>query len=602
MNNFICKNQNKLYGIFVFLIATLYAGVLSLHHMPLPDGWYPYYAQCILNGEYVYKDFQYLFPPLYIYFIAGIVKIFGAKMIVMRILGVIFFGIIAVLLYLICKEICNKGYVGCVAAVTSVLYIQTESAQVFYDYIRFMDIFSLTSCLFLIKSVKQMVHEDYILVGNACWLGVSIACFCLVKQNMGMIFFAYSFALIFALGAFKFVKYKNVKKFLSVFVSVFVLCMCIAMLGLYCTDSLNVFLHSGGSEAMRAKGGIMAILFGWIIRMPDVLLIYKSQIIVLLILCILLRILSRHHEYSLPKTEQMFLGGVFACAVLFCLLLLVFYGDFAHKVEWNFYFSPYLVFVVDFEILLMCFLKSARETITFITALGAYFAISYGCGTSGGLAEGEAGIGLAMLILFIFSGLQTKMGIWLQYVFVIICVIFSAQFMDRKMLHTYYWWGSDESTFWQAEYKSRVPKLEYLLLSKETRDLYDGIYKDVLSNTTADDAIFCFPRIPIFYVLCDRTDPGVYAKVQWFDVSSSTALDDDLKTIQCNLPKCIILMNTSEEVYESHEMLFNNNKASEMRHMRDSLQDLIAKKYRFVNEYKANSNIVSIYVLKEGVI
>lgn len=61
-------------------------------------------------------------------------------------------------------------------------------------------------------------------------------------------------------------------------------------------------------------------------------------------------------------------------------------------------------------------------------------------------------------------------------------------------------------------------------------------------------------------------------------------------------------MNTSEEVYESHEMLFNNNKASEMRHMRDSLQDLIAKKYRFVNEYKANSNIVSIYVLKEGVI
>ena len=82
------------YLIAVVIIAGSYAAILSERTMPFAEGWYTYYAQCINRGEIVYKDFDYLFPPFYIYTIALITKIFGYKIIVLRVVGVVFFGFI----------------------------------------------------------------------------------------------------------------------------------------------------------------------------------------------------------------------------------------------------------------------------------------------------------------------------------------------------------------------------------------------------------------------------------------------------------------------------------------------------------------------------
>ena len=68
--------------------------------MPFAEGWYSYYAKCINRGEVVYKDFDYLFTPLYIFFIALITKIFGYKVIILRIVGIIFFCLIGTFVYL----------------------------------------------------------------------------------------------------------------------------------------------------------------------------------------------------------------------------------------------------------------------------------------------------------------------------------------------------------------------------------------------------------------------------------------------------------------------------------------------------------------------
>ena len=49
-----------------------------------------HYAQLINGGSRVYRDFDYLFTPFYIYLIAFVTKVFGYRIIVLRIMGMIF--------------------------------------------------------------------------------------------------------------------------------------------------------------------------------------------------------------------------------------------------------------------------------------------------------------------------------------------------------------------------------------------------------------------------------------------------------------------------------------------------------------------------------
>ena len=91
------------YLLIILSVCACYAGILYNQTMPFAEGWYSYYAKCINRGEVVYKDFDYLFTPLYIFFIALITKIFGYKVIILRIVGIIFFCLIGTFVYLMKK-------------------------------------------------------------------------------------------------------------------------------------------------------------------------------------------------------------------------------------------------------------------------------------------------------------------------------------------------------------------------------------------------------------------------------------------------------------------------------------------------------------------
>ena len=196
--NFIDVLKKTKYMILVVLSCGCYAGIVCNQTMPLAEGWYTYYAQCINSGEIVYKDFDYLFTPLYINFIGLFTKIFGYRFIYLRLLGVLFFCVIGVVIFLIIKEIFDEK-IAVVAAVTATLFMQSEVVQVFYDYVRMMDIFACTTILFLvkyIKSIKKSKKANIYLV----LAGVTNAFFVLVKQNMGLVFWAYALVLICAVS------------------------------------------------------------------------------------------------------------------------------------------------------------------------------------------------------------------------------------------------------------------------------------------------------------------------------------------------------------------------------------------------------------------
>lgn len=189
------RREDKLFYLFMFVAVFAAALYVALGHsktMPFAEGWYTYYAQLINEkGLLPYRDFEYLFSPLYIYFIAFVTRIFGYDIIVLRRLGILMFAVIALGVYLFITEIVGrkKAWIAAVATVTATLYLQSEVVQIFYDYIRLMDIFAVFTVLFLMRAVKAMQQEDDQKKKiNLIFCGLFNGFFINVKQNVGLIF------------------------------------------------------------------------------------------------------------------------------------------------------------------------------------------------------------------------------------------------------------------------------------------------------------------------------------------------------------------------------------------------------------------------------
>lgn len=268
---FLTGKSGKAYYLFMAAAVVVAAVYVALGHnktMPFAEGWYTYYAQLINEkGLLPYRDFEYLFSPVYIYFIAFFTRIFGYSILALRRLGIFMFALIAWGVYLFVAEIVgrNKAWIAAVSSVTAVIYLQSEVVQIFYDYIRLMDIFAVFTVLFLIRAIKAIhQNEDKRAQINLMLCGLFNAFFINVKQNMGLIFWAYAIVIILYLGLyFKHSIKEIVKNVLSFLLPVIGITAIIYLL-LALTGGLSGYLSMTGSGAISAKGGMLAILFNWV--------------------------------------------------------------------------------------------------------------------------------------------------------------------------------------------------------------------------------------------------------------------------------------------------------------------------------------------------
>jgi len=181
---------------------------------------------------------------------------------------------------------------------------------------------------------------------------------------------------------------------------------------------------------------------------------------------------------------------------------------------------------------------------------------------------------------------------------IIICFLITVQCAEKKMRYPFNWWGMDEAKLWEnTSSTDKIAIFRGLKLSPETKAVYEDIYDAVTENTEENDTMYCFPQIPVFYSICGRKDPGTYAKVEWFDVTSDKTLQKDIEIIRKNKPKAILIYNTAEYVYASHEKAFRNGNMSGTRKMREFLYNFIFEwDYTFYGTYKANNNSLSLWI------
>lgn len=608
-------------GVALFLVCALHNRTL-----PFAEGWYTYYAKCMHQGLLPYRDFEYLYPPVYIYTVALITRIFGYDLIVLRRLGILFFTLIAAGLYLCAAEVVGKrrSYIAAVAAICGAFYLQSEVVQTFYDYVRMMDVFSVFSLYFLLRAAKRMCgHRPHRRELLRC--GVLCGIFINVKQNIGLIFFAYALVLTVYLGIWC----RQSKK--RVLGDALCLSLPAALLlggiltALWCSGSLGGYLAMTGAAAAGAKGGMRAILFGWITNNATAFL--HALPVALLFLALIAGgylWLNRHTQKSAPPTEKStrfaLFGGIgFFLLLTLLLLALVLWEALARRILPTAFLSTYAIFLTVMPLFAACGIwgitdmvrktRTMEALIPFFVLAGAYVAISFGCGNSGGLAEGQASFGVLFLVcaaLVLCEGYLSfarpfpalsKSALVLRGGVLLLSLVLALHSADKKLVYTYNWWGMTEGSYWESSVPLDLPHTKGIKVAPETKAAFEEIVSAIRANTAPGEPIFCFPQIPIFYVLTDRPDPGTFTKVQWFDVASDASILGDIEILQKNPPRAILIYHTHPHAYTSHEQAFRGGNPSGTRIMRDFLLSYVKTEgYRLHGTYQAADNTLTLWL------
>lgn len=420
---------------------------------------------------------------------------------------------------------------------------------------------------------------------------------------MGVLFFVYTFILIIFIS---FLQKNIVKKSLRrerYFLAGFLIPIIITIIFMFINGSLASFFEQTGASAISAKGGIVAILFGWLKNNQDSFYLGKDFAIIVLLFIAFSYITKNKNLTSRYSDKFNTISSIlFSIACIFGLFLFAKRQEIALLFDGHKFLSTYSLFLIVFPLFIIFVTHSivnvfkgkeiAVQELLYITITGSYFAISYGCGMSAGLAEGQATIGVAFIIGLLLYNCNFRFSEILKSVLIVICLLMTLQCAAKKMNYTYNWWGMDESNLWDSDlYSSDIELLEGIKMSEKTLNAYETIYHVITENTNPEDPIYCFPQIPIFYNICDRSDPGVKAKVQWFDVASDSTINEDIITIEKNPPKAILIYETSEYAYEAHERLFRSGEISATRRMKQFLLNYATTHgYTFYGRITATDN------------
>lgn len=603
--NSLLSKYDMFFGLFIIIFFSgIFALFLCNKTLPTAEGWYSYYAKEILDGKVVYADFEYLFTPAYMYIVAGIIKVFGFNLIVLRIWGVMIFVGLTVLIYsILCR--CFSVTASAISALVGVFYLQSEVYSVFYDYVRVMDIFSLFATLFLILTIENWFQNPKKARNLYLW-GLFSSLFFLVKQNMGGLYIVFSIMLlIFSCFYLRFSVRQSMLVFCKytgcVLVPIAIFSAICLKLGIFHNMIQSVFFN-----ALDAKGGVFTVLFQWIING------YEGFAKVLLwgILFVLFVFIMQKvsHKYFVSSPRNNVLLVLYGLILLPCFLC-VFYSE-----KMGIYFSqqrrldvtvPFMItvcmmIVLGIKLIYDILKKNPvdKHQLIVLSLLGTCFTFSYGAGMSGGLSLGESSLCIAVVLCLLFDSMNFKGDFIPKACLSIYCIFLILSCIGYKLVYPCYWWGINESSIYESTQKSSIPVLNHIRLSKSTKEMYEGIVNVVQERTEPDDSIYCFPHIPLFYLLCNRNDPGVFSKVQWFDVSSTTNLENDINVLNEDLPSAIIIYNLQDDTYKGHEKSFNSNKESGTREIRDALYELVnTENYEYAGTYISENNNISVYIL-----
>ncbi|HAW16437.1 MAG TPA: hypothetical protein DCW41_07030 [Clostridiales bacterium] len=594
--------------IAVLTVTVTYSLIMSVTSFPIAEGWYTAFAYDMnVNGAVPYRDFELLFTPTYTYFIAAFTKIFGYELIKLRILGVLIFAAIAVLMYFLHSKLFDSYAAGTVCAITAAMYFQASVAQVFYDYIRLMDIAVYITAILLVSFIREYLEgrEKKISLKISA-AGILTAIGFLVKQNSGAVVIAYVICFLIGLIAIsrrrRNLIYNGINYLVSLMIPFLITAAFMASRGIF-----GLFFEKTTGSAIASKGGMSQVLFGWFPRTLDITVDYLPHCIILTAfigVCFILDKLGEKEqdEGKIKAAAALFsvcaLGSVF---VLFKSLTLTeridkLYGN--DQVIYSLFFASIVLFIICFVLVIRN--RRSEEKLRFIlpffAVLGLALALNYGVATSGGLSAGQTAMNLGLMIGLVLYLSKGRYGLPAIVTVMTFCIFLVTGIISFKYRMPYAWWSLQEGDVRGATVELEVPLLEGIRVTPGTADGINRIYRGIADNSEEGDNVFIFPHAPVFYTVTERF-PETYTLVQWYDVSTDQAVTDDIEVLRNDPPKVIVHIHVPEYVTQNQEANFReDNRRSGLSLMDEALAGMEAEGYVKVDSFSVQGYPVDIYV------
>ena len=571
---------------------------------PVSEGWYTTYAQLILDGKRPYADFDFLFPPSYLYFVTIIVAIFGPQYIVLRIVGLYMLIFMTWIVYKILERLVHP-FLAMFVSLVSIFFMQNNSAAILlYDYGDFYNIWNFLGLYFLVRYFTiETDKQKYLIKGlfniNILLSGASICVSALARQSSGVIM------MVFAACAVVFGLFVTRRKLLFATLSYFIglaLAGIIIMAPTVLSGSLGDFIRLTTSDAISAKGGIFTVLFGWVPRVITVQLLVGS-----LAFCAVFFVVYLLQERR-NKGESV--AGLFAGRTLAIILFIFVFGiyvlyhvstvtnilrSFDNRNLLNpFYMISIIVF---FTISILLLIRTIRKKevsteMVLLMLLSGYGAFTqFGCCTSASTGETQAILTVALAFIMIplcFKGVFVSKAV--STIISSLAMLSSLASVSISFANTYYWWGIVQGSIYAQQYHSELSALKGLEMNDTTKYMYEGVEYHVKYDYHEGDEVYCFPHIPIFYnVIGVKPMDGLRAPISWFDVSSNSGLKHDYEMISNVMPRYIVYADLPEGVISGHENGFNGGNRSVQRDFLELFHNWTANGF-YTEIYNCNSN------------
>ncbi len=613
--------------IVAFAICAIYAGAFVLKIFPPTEGWYSYYAYLINEeGAIPYVDFELLFPPLYVYVMALFTKIFGYGIVAVRVLGVLIFAATGVFACLIYEKLTRNSLFGLVGGICTVAILQCEIVQIFYDYIRFMDLCVYISVYFLLRYIEKTDLMDMAKPRFSVDILISAVFAVLAsmfKQSSGLAFLLFCvLALLFF--AICLPRKKELFAQTGVFLATSAVMYGLMFAFIAIKGNFSAYIRYNFVSSVDAKGGgsIGNILWGWIVRSVSELstgkaILYFVCAIFAIAAIVALIIISIKLSAKFPEEREGLESRFATWAHIVCASVLLL------SVSVPFVWSGLSIFLsnslptIAVPILIFCTIFFAAVSVMlifrkklkipdmtshckYIFFSGTVFVLGFAVGTSGGIAESQVALGYAFFPILIACLARYRKKEVTAGVVCAAVMFLSAAGFGRKIDTTYMWWGLGTGKYAEQTTTCDVPILKGIRMNPGYAKMYNNVYEAVTENTEEGDEIFVFPHMPVIYLATDRPR-ATNTAIQWFDVSTDAAVIDDIDVIKEKKPKVLVLLSVDEGIIEAHEKSFRSGTKSGLNVMQEFLYDFVEEEnYVCVSEDEISMNyIVTVWVLED---
>jgi hypothetical protein len=153
--------------------------------------------------------------------------------------------------------------------------------------------------------------------------------------------------------------------------------------------------------------------------------------------------------------------------------------------------------------------------------------------------------------------------------------------VQSKLARPFAWGGWTEPGVAAATETSDLALLRGLRLSPETKHAVEAVTRAVQAGSRPGEPIFVYPHIPVFYLLAERP-AATFGPVHFIDVSPDWLAREDGERLLADPPKSIVYLKLTEAQMQESERAFRDGRRSGQRDLVDTLDRLTSERYELV--------------------